>query len=215
MNAPVGEMTQLLSLADKCLGSPRASIRDQGLLIFYMTIFRPDSSSLIKPHVEDIAPSLDAKDLAVKRTAIVILGASKPNVLPHALDLVSAHLEDFDNTRLEAGLIVAAVINARASDQDGLQTVLKFVSSHPGFKLKVDTLRLLGLNNVTVEAGLSYIREAINDPDVDVRKAALQAVIRLPRQVRQTFSQQVRVLLARPNEPSEVRSLAEKALFQE
>jgi hypothetical protein len=209
------ELLSLLPIAQKCLQSNLKSVQEFGLRVFYLTTFRPDSAELIAPYVDrDIAPFLNEKDLAVKREAILILGNTNPRLLPHALDLLAAHLADKNNTRMEAGMIAATLIHGRPSDAGAVLRVLVFVSGHPELKLRNNMIQVIGLNNVTTDEAIKYIREGLADRDAEVRRVAAEAVGHMPRENRATFSGDLYRLLADPNENSEVRATAQRVLQQ-
>ncbi len=160
----------------------------------------------------DIGPFLDNQNLAFKRAAIVIIGTTNPDPLPSALNLLSSHLADKNNTEMEAGMIAASLIHGRPSDARSVHDVLTFVSSHPEFRLRVNMIQLLGLNNVTTEEASRYLRTGLTDPDPTVRRIAVEAVGHMPRESRTRFSDDLLRLLASPNETEELRSLAHNAL---
>jgi HEAT repeat protein len=174
-----------------------------------------DSTELIAPHIEgDIAPFLDNEDLAVKRNAIMILGSTQPRPLPRALELLSAHLTDKDNTEMEAGMIAATLIHGRPTDAKTIHQVVDFASGHPEMKLRVSTIQLLGLNNVTVDEAIKYMRGGLADQDPEVRRASVEAVGHMPPESRAKFREDLLRLLANPNELPEARAAAQRALQQ-
>jgi len=209
------EVRALLPLAQKCLGSPIHTVRRHGLSVFFLVSFRPDSSQLIEPYLDgELAPLLDDPDLAFRRGVIVVLGTSRPVPLPRALDALSSQLVDKDNTAQEAGMIAGTLLHGRPFDEKNVHLVLAFVTRHTEFKLRIGTIRTLGLNKVSTEEAVSFIREGINDSNEDVRKTSVEAAGRLPPKVRAKFSADLLRVLSDPNEAAGVRALAQSALQQ-
>jgi hypothetical protein len=214
-NGSRDDVRALLALAQRCLRSRVKVAQEWGLIVFYLATFRADSSELIAPYVEgDIAPFLNDQDLAVKREAIFILGTTQPRLLPRALDLLSAHLADKDNTEMEAGMIAATLIHGCPTDPRPIHDVLDFVMGHPDYKLRANMINLLGLNNVTVDDAIKFIRGGLTDQSPEVRRISVEAVGHMPPESRAKFSGDLLQLLANPDEPEDVRATVQRVLQQ-
>ena len=214
-NAPQEEARSLLALAQRCLQSRSKTAQEYGLIVFYLATFRTDSSELIAPYVDsDITPFLSDPDLAVKRNAIMILGTTQPRPLPGALDLLSTHLADKNNTELEAGMIIATLIHGRPADTKTVNEVLDFVSNHPELKLRASAIQLLALNNVTVDEAVKYLRGGLVDQNSEVRRTSVEAIGHMPPEIRAKFKEDLLRLLANPEETQEARAAAQRALQQ-
>jgi hypothetical protein len=209
------EASSLLPIAQKCLRSPLKVVREYGLAVFFVASFRADSAELIAPYIDrDLAPFLNDQDLAVKREAIAILGGTNPRILPRALDILSAHLADKNNTRKEAVMIASTLIRGLPSDAVSIRGVLDFVTQHPELKLRNNIIQALGLNNVTTEEAIQLIHEGLADRDTEVRRVSAESVGHMRPENRAKFSPDLLRLVAEPNQDPEVRATAQRVLEQ-
>jgi hypothetical protein len=209
------QVESLLPLAQRCLRSSSPTVRGHGLSLFFSVAFRSDSSALLKPYIDgDIAPLLDDPDRAFGRGAIYILGNTKPAPLPNALRYLAAHLNDKKNSNLEAGMIAAALVAARPSDAGTVHSVLNLVRQRPDLNMKGNVIQMLGSYQIATQESLEFVREGLHDGDSSIRRISIDAIGRMPNEVRSSFTSELHRLIAMPDEAPEVRSRAEQVLRQ-
>ena len=66
----------------QCLESPRLEVRRYGLITVMALSFRPDSSALLEPVIDDIERIANETGSGLRHAALSVLGSTKPNPRP-------------------------------------------------------------------------------------------------------------------------------------
>lgn len=199
------EVRQVLPLAQRGVKSSMTTVRIHALSLIFNVTFRPDSASLLEPYVDDIVPFLTDADLAFRREAIVILGQQNPGPSPKAKAALLAHLGDRDNTTRETGMIAGALLVSSPSDRAVVRSVVNLARQRADQNLSTDLIRAMGLTGVTTDEALGFIRYHFSDPAPDTRLTCVEAIGRMPKNVREGFAPELTRLVANPDETQETR----------
>jgi hypothetical protein len=208
------EVRQILPLAQKGLKSPFTIVRIHTLSVFFSTTLRPDSTLLLEPYLDDITPFLTDADLAFRREAIFIIGQQKPGPSPKAKAALIAHLGDRDNSAEETSMIAGTLLTAYPSDVFIVRTIVNLAQQRPELKLARDMIRGMGLLRVTTDEALAFIRSHFSDPDPDVRLTCIEAVERMPKNIRDGFVPELQRMYANSGETQQIRERAGTVLNQ-
>jgi HEAT repeat protein len=208
------DVKQVLPLAQVGLKSPIKTVRELSLSLFFNCTFRPDSASLLEPFTDDIASFLTDSDLEFRRSAIVILGQQNPLPLPKAKATLIFHLGDRDNSARETGMIASALLATSPSDAGTVREIVKLVEQRPELKLSIQIIRVMGLSHVSTDEAVGFIRSHFSDTDPDVRKTCVEAVERMPKNVRDGFAPELQKMLLNSKETPEIRDRAALVLNQ-
>ena len=205
--ATADQVRSLLPLGKKCLRSSNLAIRGSGVLLFTVVGLRLDGSTFLGPYVDDFAALIDESDVGLKNGAIHLLGRSNS---PKALATLAARLNDQRNSSQQAYMMAAPLVESR--DAINVKKALDLVQRRSDLQLKTDIVQLLGLYRVSSEEALRMIGSGLSDQAADSRRASLDAIGRMPREVRNRFTREIQ-RLATLDEVPEIRSIATQVLI--
>lgn len=203
-----------LPLAAKLLSDPRLEARDVGLRCFMaVTLFRwNDSEALIEPYVPGLLRIADDRSSPLLRnTARYVLGNTRPKMSQKTLAYTAANLTDKSNTVEEIGAMACALL--RYGSPPVVHDVFAYIRSRGEPLLDhmiVSCIR--NLPTMTNTEILDYIGASLDSPDSYVRRIAVEAVDRLPKDKRSPFLSRLGRMSTDPGETAEVRSAALEAL---
>ncbi len=146
--------------------------------------------------------------------AILILGSNNPRPSPKGLGYLAAHLKDRDNTFWEAGMIAASLLDSFPTDTGTVRAVLSVVQERADPRFTTTIIRDLGLSHVTTEDALKFIRNCLEDPNPIIRRACVDSLRQMPKEIRAGFAAELQSIAGNPNEAPETRSLAGAVLIQ-
>lgn len=210
----VAELNAILPLAKQCLQSSRPQVGAYGLVVFLSATMRPDSARLLLPYVDDLGTLLDGPEnkASLRHAALYVLGSTKPNILPKAIALLNAHLEDGKNSTPETLTIAASLLAASPADAATQRKIFAVVARNADLGLRSGVVRQLGLSKVRTAEALSFLDSNLNHPDINIRESAVDAVSRLDADVRSRFAPRLAAMASDPNQSEHARSLARMAL---
>jgi HEAT repeat protein len=213
----VDDIKNLLPMAKKLLEDPRPEARRDGLACFWGVTLRHslvgflDSTDLLEPYVADLLRIADDHSNPLRSLALQTLSNTKPSVSPKTLAYLSSHLADKSNTAEEAAAMAWTLLKAESDPLT--HEVIAFVRKQNDPKVTEAVLRCFQVLPATKNSdALDFIGSSLNNPDVWVRRRAVEAIERLPMVARSPFLGRLLQLATDPNEPTEIRSAAEEAL---
>jgi hypothetical protein len=214
--APPEQIREVLPLAAKCLDSSDAAVRAAGMhLLFDVALVRPDNASMLSPYFDRIAAFLTDSDMGMKQGAISILAAGFPSPAPQALAILAAHLNDDQNSVGQFNMISGALLIGFPSDAGMVQKVLAALHRRPDREILTgDMLVALGREKIATGESLQFIRSALSSDKDYIRLSAVEAIGKMPRNVRDGFTADLHQLLANNAESAEVTARAKYVLTQ-
>jgi len=199
------EIRSLLPLGQKCLHSPKVLVRGAGLYLFLgIIVSRLDGPKLIEPYTTELAALLDDPDQGARRGASAILGLAT-NLSPQVLVLIDAHLHNSSNDAETARQL--AIIELANRGASAVPAVLALVQERP--ELEKDVIEMLGVDKITSDAALKFIHAGFNSQEAATRLGAVEAIGRMPADVRKGFEPDLLRLFQNPDEDPRI---TEKAL---
>jgi len=90
--------------------------------------------------------------------------------------------------------------------------VIEYIKASDSIGIQGTIIQALGVNRVTDPEFLEYIKSVLEDPDSQLHWNAIEAVDRLPMEVRKTFGADILRLSVEPNEPENVKEIAKAFL---
>jgi hypothetical protein len=173
-------------------------------------VMRPDSATLLKPYVTDLETITKDPRSPLKNTVLYILGSTRPVMITDAASFLTEHLEDKANSPQETLTIALSLLEHSDSYSAMFSKVLTFVERQPDLTVKTGVLTQVGLWRKRDTVSLSFIGNALNN--AATRRAAIDAVSRLDRNVRAQYVAQLNRIANDPESSSEIRSAAEAAM---
>lgn len=161
----------------------------------------------------DMATLLNDSDMGIRRGAIFILRSGNPAPSVKALALLSAHLNDRNNSEEIAATIANAMLKAHP-DSATVHTVLNLVEQRRDPNLRADVTHMLGLYRVVADESLAFIGDGLKNTDSHVRVESVAALEQMPREVQGRFTSELQRLADDPSENSDIRSRAQRMLKQ-
>jgi hypothetical protein len=212
--AQTEQISGALALAAKCLDSSDAAIRAAGMHLFFdVAILRADNASLLSPYFERIASFLTDADIGMKQSAIGVLSSGFPKPAPQALSLLMAHLGDKQNSIAQFNMMAGALLAGAQSDAATFREVLAALQARPDReKLTGDMLVALSREGITTDEALQFIRSSLASDKDYIRLTAVEAVAKMPRSARDTFTGDLQRILANRGESAEVAARANYVL---
>jgi len=209
----ISEVNEVLPLARQCLQSPRAEVRQDGLVLMMAASTRADSTKLLDAYIDDLGALLSGPEgaISLRHGALYILGSTKPRPASKAINYLSSHLEDSRNSNEEALTIAAGLLESSPTDATVHKT-LAVVARRGDPGLTSGVIRTLGLSKTRNPEALSLLGTGLNGGDRFVRESAVEAVSRLETDVRARFAPQLARIAADPNETENARALARAGL---
>lgn len=208
------EVGAVLPLALRCAQSPVAEVSENGATLFLSVVMRNDSAKLLAPYIDDLGKLLDGAGgtTSSRHALLYVLGSMKPKLPPKAVALLSAHLEDTQNSSQETLTIAASLLEAAPADAPTLHKVLLVVSNRSDALLTNGVIRQLGLSKSRLPEAMDFISANLNKEDPYLRASAVDAASRLDKDKRALFSSQLIRIASDPKEPDHVRKQATQAL---
>jgi hypothetical protein len=208
------EIKGLLPLAQQCLVSKQRLVRGYGVTFFALAALRTDSSQLLVPYIDDIAPLLDDPDPSIRNGAIYALGSSKPRPPLRGIAYLDAHLRDQSNTADQFNMIVGALV-AESVDSATIHKVIAAVRQ----RSDVDNVRgrfieILGISGTRAEEAMSFIRAGLMDTNSAVRATSIEAVSKMPRDIRVVFANELNAIASNPAITPQQRDRARQVITQ-
>jgi hypothetical protein len=207
------EVKDFLPLAQKLLTDPRPDARRYGLASFLAVAVRRfrDSESLLEPYVPDLLKIAADRRNTLRPMALHILGNTWPKRSPITVSYLKLHLRDEENTPQDIGWMACVLLQEQSDELT--RDVLEFVEK----RNNPETLQnVLGCFHVLPPAqstyAVSFIGRSLNNPDLWVRRKALEAIERVPFVERAPFLAQLNRLANDARQPSEIRSIATELL---
>jgi hypothetical protein len=175
--------------------------------LFGLATSRTDSAQLMEPYEDSLMVLLDQDS---REPAIYLLGIEHPRPSPRALTALYAHLNDGKNSPEEFDLIAGALLSSFPADPSVAHEVL--AAARKRMKVGVDDsiIRNIGLAKITNAEALAYVREGFSDPGV--RIAAVEAIGRMPSEIRARFVNELRSVAEDSGERPETRAEAQQVL---
>jgi hypothetical protein len=204
------EVNVLLPLAQRCWHSERATIREAGVALLVPISLRSDSTKLLEPYIDDLAPLLTVE--GTRKATVYLFGATQPTASPKALVYLIRHLSDKGNSADELRMTAAAILGSRPTGVDAIHQVLDAIEQRPEFKIKGEVIQMLGLYRITNDEALRFIRSGLTGEDRSLRQASIGAIDHLPQDVRGAFAMDLLRVANDPTEAPEVRSRASSVL---
>jgi hypothetical protein len=208
ISAPQEDIKDLLPSGQKCLQSSKRAVQRFGLLFFMTVTMRGDSSQLLDPYFDDVAPFLGDADEGVRNVSIFILASGNPSPPPKALAHLTQHLADKGNSEPFAAALAAASLKARPSDRATVHAVLDLVAQRQDLKLRADVTQMLGLYRVIEDEALAFIGDGLKNADLHVRGASILALEQMASEVQRRFTSELQRLADDQSENSDIRSRA-------
>ena len=198
---------QALVLARKLVDDPRVQMQRYGVAVFIAVQFRPslDGGLLIGPYLSDFE-TIAGKNPTVRPMVLNMMSLLHP-VPQRTMKFMSAHLNDKDNTLDESNIIMATLLQS-GSDLDTRQ-VIEY-ARRADYPRQDAVLRQMGLRSSKNADVVEFIRWSFEH--TKGRRAGIDAVSRLPRKDRVTFSDLMARISADPKEADDVRDAAREEL---
>ena len=208
--ATTEQMQSLLELGGECLQTPGLRAQILGLLLMSgVTLRFSDGPQLLAPYLDMLTPFLNRPEEEGKGLAAWILGRiNSPKALAYLVD----HLADQNSSRDLVVTISDPLLKSR--DMVYVQKVLTLVEQRPELKLKSDVINALGLYGVTTPEALKLIRDGLQDSTGETRRIAIDAVERLPKEVRKGFEPDLLKVMTIPNLDPKIRDRAQQVIIQ-
>ncbi len=184
-------------------------MRRDGLALLVTIALRPDSSQLLELYVDDIDGIIGDPSSPLRQGAVTVLILTRPKPSPKVMEILESHLEDKDSSVM---LSVAASLLEASNDPTLIHRVLSVVQKRADLPVTNGILGQLGLVRTRNPEALSFIGGNLDSANPASRRAAVEAVSRLDREVRVKFATQLGRIAADDTEPKEVRAKAVEAI---
>ncbi len=125
---------------------------------------------------------------------------------------LAAHLNDPKNTNEQFRMIASALLWASPHEAGVVHEILAGVKKRPQARLESGLINDFGLLRTNNVEALEFIRNAFQNPAA--RESCVQAVGRMPRDVRTHFQTDLQRVAEDPDVPPELRSAAQQVLLQ-
>jgi hypothetical protein len=202
---------EFLPLARTALRDSRPAAQRYGLMCFFAVTLRfSDSEPLLEPYVPDLLRVADDHANPLRPMALHVLGGTLPKVSAKTLAYLAAHLADKENSADETGAMAWTLLQF-GSDRL-TQDVIAFVRKQNKHEVTEAVLRCFHAYPTKNAEALAFIGDSLDNPDVGLRRRALEAVVDLPLVERAPFLAKLNRLATDPNEPTEIRSMAAEGL---
>jgi len=213
-NMTTSDVQGLFPLAERCLLSERHSLRTYGVVFFFAVASRMDGSELLASYIDDVGPLLNDPDAAIRNSAIYILGSSNPKPTLKGLAYLAAHVGDPSDTAEQVNMIAGALL-AATPDAATFHKIIMAIQRRPDLeKIRGRLIELLGICGVSAEEAIGFIKEGFTDENPGVRMAAVEAVSKMPKSVRDQFTKELQSMIASPLESAGQRDRARQVLIQ-
>jgi len=206
------DLSLLVPAVRKCLVSENFAIRaEAGRFLIRLAISTPkrmNTADLIRPY-EDIviswlsSPSEKGEG---KLTAMFLLGVAWPGPSTTTIAAFRAHLNDANNTADDFSAIASGILMYAKSEPTLIREVFAAARKWEPGKVSGGIIQDIGLIPITDNEALAYVRDGFSRP-AD-RSTAIEAVGRMPEDVRGQFTKELYRVSVDPEEKPEIRSAA-------
>ena len=209
------DLHQTFSVCRKLINDPRVDVQRYGALCFFnVQRARFDTDPFVGPYLADLEKLVADRSTLVTHLLIVIM-TQQSEIPTRTSEFLLAHLQVVNRTKdetIEDETIATLGGLIAAHSKPMTSKVIEYIKASDSIGIQGTIIQALGVNRVTDPEFLEYIKSVLEDPDSQLHWNAIEAVDRLPMEVRKTFGADILRLSVEPNEPENVKEIAKAFL---
>ncbi len=208
------EVQEILPLAERCLLSERRAVRPYGGLFFFAVALRmDDGTELVTPYIDDFGPLLNDPDIAMRNGAIFLLGSSHPKPAAKGIAYLTAHMGSQTDTAIQFNMVAAAILSA-TPDAGTARKVLDAARRRTDLEeIRGVLIETFGIVHLHTPEVIGFIKEAFLSTNPGMRMGAIEAVRRMPPELRKEFAMELQAVMANTEESSQQRDRARQVFI--
>lgn len=171
----------------------------------YSIALRPDSTAILRSHVDAIGQYLTASTVTrpeTRATSIVILGSLNPMPPPEVVPIFLTFLKRTDaEAQAQGSAVIFELVHIAPENPEVVAAVRKFLSKSLDSKSRIDVLKALGNPRVKDARIITMMFGSLDDPDQGVRFTAAQALAGMEQTALQQAEPALQRLANDPKQP--------------